>query len=592
MSIAAIPAPVGQLDPRFAAFISGDGPEVFSAIVYANQIWSPDPFDVETIHHEAREGFGRLLNRAAGPEPPPHGKALLLRGEAGSGKTHLMRAFRLMAHAACTGYCGYLQMTTRTDNYARYVLSKLIDSLEQPYQPTSGTTGLTRLARGLFDSLKGVSEIDRRRFLEEPHEPADVVPLVERFADEAVMDPRFASADLDIVRALLYLLSGDGRICTRVLKWLRCEDLSPYDRSMLGGLVARPQEEMPLRTIIGIGRLIAAVHQAALVLCVDQLEETIQQSETEEKCGDLFRRAIDTLLAITEEVPTAVVVVACVEDYYAAVGKWLAKSKHDRLARDPEPLRLSSHRSVDEITSMIAKRLEVLYVDSGASIDAANPVFPFFTAHMQKLSGMSTRNVLDFVRQHREVCVLAHRWINPKFPNAPGDGNETVPLPPQPSPLEQHWNDFLAAYKAPLPEGECELADLLSWAVQTVSAEMPDGFHFATEVHDRMIPVEAHGPGNEVEKLLVAVCEKNARGGGLGKEVEETAKRAGENPAILVRSTPFLKAPRAVVAKLIANLIAPVGKGRRVVVPNTDWRAMAAFRDFQKKEISAPDFGA
>jgi hypothetical protein len=592
MNAAAGPASVRQLDPRFAAFIAGDGPEVFSAVVYANQIWNPDPFDVETIHQEARDTFARLLNRAAGPELPPYGKALLLLGEAGSGKTHLMRAFRLMAHAAGTGYCGYLQMTTRTDNYARYVLSKLIDALEQPYQPSSGATGLTRLARGLFDSLQGVPEVDRRRFLQEPHDPADLVPLVERFADEVIANPRFADSDLDVVRAFLYLLPGDGRIRTRVLKWLRCEDLSPYDRAMLGGLVPRSQDEKPLRTIVGLGRLIAAVHQAALVLCVDQLEEMIQQSEAEEKRGELFRRAIDVLLAVTEEIPTAVVVVACLEDYYASVGKWLTKPKHDRLTRDPEPIRLSSHRSVDEITSMIAKRLEVLYADAGASIDAANPVFPFTTAHMQKLSGVRTRDVLDFVRQHHEECVRAHRWINPKFPESATDGKEIVSPSLQPFPLEQRWNDFLAAYQAQPLEEEGELADLLAGSIQSVSAEMSEGFHFATESDGRMVPVEAHGPGDEVEKLLVAVCEKDPRGSGLRKEVEEAAKRAGENVTILVRSTPFPASPHAVVSKLIANLIAPVGKGRRVVVQNADWRALAAFRDFQAKEKADPEFGA
>src|SRR5439155_10603047 len=136
------------------------------------------------------EAFDRLLNRAASPEPPPHGKSLLLLGEAGSGKTHLMRAFRSAAHSAGTGYCGYLQMTTRTDNYARYVLSKLVDALEQPYQPNASATGLTRLSRGLFDALQGVSDLDRRRFCEEAHEPAELIPLVEQFADVAMVDPR------------------------------------------------------------------------------------------------------------------------------------------------------------------------------------------------------------------------------------------------------------------------------------------------------------------------------------------------------------------------------------------------------------------
>ena len=36
MTVATAPAPAFRLDPRFAAFIAGDGPEVFSAVVHAN----------------------------------------------------------------------------------------------------------------------------------------------------------------------------------------------------------------------------------------------------------------------------------------------------------------------------------------------------------------------------------------------------------------------------------------------------------------------------------------------------------------------------------------------------------------------------
>ena len=78
-----------------------------------------------------------LLNRAGRTPPPPSGAVLVLLGEAGSGKTHLMRAFRTRAHGQGLGYCGYLQMTAEASNYARYMLTNLIDGLEQPYDPTA-----------------------------------------------------------------------------------------------------------------------------------------------------------------------------------------------------------------------------------------------------------------------------------------------------------------------------------------------------------------------------------------------------------------------------------------------------------------------
>src|SRR5207237_2957591 len=119
---------------------------------------------------------------------------------------------------------------------------------------------------------------------------------------------------------------------------LRCEELSRYDRELLD-LVPRPQQEM--RTIVGIGRLMAAVHQAALVLCMDQLEETIDQvlAANENDRWELFRRAINTLVAIGEEVPTAVLVVACLEDLFQQGRQFLPRAKLDRLENDPDPIR-------------------------------------------------------------------------------------------------------------------------------------------------------------------------------------------------------------------------------------------------------------
>src|SRR4051794_33059268 len=97
-------------DPRIAAFCSTERPEVFHAVAYRNDVWKEDPFDVETIHEEARATFERLVNRAAQPRAArgSAGRILLLLGEAGSGKTHLLRAFRNWAHGRGRGYFGYL----------------------------------------------------------------------------------------------------------------------------------------------------------------------------------------------------------------------------------------------------------------------------------------------------------------------------------------------------------------------------------------------------------------------------------------------------------------------------------------------------
>src|SRR5690606_26732019 len=108
------PAPAGGADPRALAFCRPDGPEVFASVAHGSQIHERDPFDVESIHAEARDVFHRLVVRATTPEQHQHhhGRTLLVLGDSGSGKTHLLRAFRHQVHAQRLGYVGYLQLTS------------------------------------------------------------------------------------------------------------------------------------------------------------------------------------------------------------------------------------------------------------------------------------------------------------------------------------------------------------------------------------------------------------------------------------------------------------------------------------------------
>src|SRR3954464_4741057 len=105
-------------DPRVAALCPWARPGVFHGSAYRNDVWKEDPFDVETIHEEARAAFERLVDRASGSGASRGwaGGVLLPQGEAGGGKTPLLRAFRNGTHARGGGYFGYMQMTSATSH--------------------------------------------------------------------------------------------------------------------------------------------------------------------------------------------------------------------------------------------------------------------------------------------------------------------------------------------------------------------------------------------------------------------------------------------------------------------------------------------
>jgi hypothetical protein len=105
-----------------------------------------------------------------------------------------------------------------------------------------------------------------------------------------------------------------------------------------------------------------------------------------------------------------------------------------------------------------------------------------------------------------------------------------------------------------------------------------------------MVQVECHAPDNTVRRLLAGVCNANAQGGKLGKQVAEVVERAGEFTPVLVRSTEFPSNPRTQIAKQIGTVI--TGGGRRVVVADPDWRTMLALPEFRARHEDEPELNA
>src|SRR5262245_50661145 len=220
-------------DPRMDAFLDPHCPEVFHSVAAPNTIWKADPYDVESIHCEARAAFEHVLHRAGRTPPPPSGATLVLLGEAGSGKTHLMRAFRTRAHSQDLGYCGYLQMTTEASNYARYMLTNLVDGLEQPYDPHNPSrTGLARLSAALLERVPGLSAGEREGFREGD---ADATRLVDDYADRLKRTDRFKPCDLELLRVMLHLERAEPRVRSRAIMWLRCQAMRQQDTDWIGG---------------------------------------------------------------------------------------------------------------------------------------------------------------------------------------------------------------------------------------------------------------------------------------------------------------------------------------------------------------------
>src|SRR5207249_834580 len=153
----------------------------------------------------------------------------------------------------------------------------------------------------------------------------------------------------------------------------------------------------------------------------------------------------------TDTVPNAIVVLTCLEDYFKANVERLTRAKHDRLVRDPEPIRLLGNRTLDDIRAMAARRLAHLYDEAGVEGHETRELYPVRHAHLVPLNGMRSRDALDFLRRHHQRCITAGRWEEPGGPVA-------SPPPPREHDLDPLWNDFHSAFQATVPDEEDDLA--------------------------------------------------------------------------------------------------------------------------------------
>jgi len=583
-----------ERDALLEVFVSNVKKEVFHSVEHRHQIWRENPFDVEAVHEQARARFQRLLTQVTTPPGLDAGRILLLLGESGSGKTHLVRSFRNYVHVNGLGFVGYMQMTTAVSSYSRYVVSNLIDSLDQPYYESLGTTsGLLRLSNAIaarcgdpaaIESLCENADLDAEA----------VIDLVERAADRLVSQPRYAELDLDLVRALLFLQRQEPGLKKRVVKYLRCEELSERDARLLGGMPSKRGEEDALKLVEHLGRLMWAFDSRSLVICVDQFEDVYQVEDAEA----LFRRIMAALCAIADQVPSSIIVIACLEDYYARLCTRLTRSTLDRLEHDPPPVRLVSQRSAAEVEMIIRQRLGYLYETSGVKLPKGtdDPLYPIPRSLVQQLDGLRVRSVLDECYRFREDCIEAGRIVEPRLAASPIPSRPAVherPAKAAKERLEQEWNDYLTQAQGELPESDAELAELLAWAIQTCAEELESGHRFEVQAKGRMIEVRVLVPSSNGtyrlgEEILIAICNKAPQGNGLRAQIEAATKRADKRIPALIRCGEFPSNPRTAVARTLAGIIG--SGGRKAVVEDSDLRKIAAFRKFREANERRPHF--
>jgi hypothetical protein len=153
----------------------------------------------------------------------------------------------------------------------------------------------------------------------------DPTLLVDEYADRLQSAPRFRGCDVELLPVMLHLERAEPQVHSRALMWLRCQDMRPRDREWIGDAVPRTDEADHMPTLQQLAKLTEAVHDVPLVLLIDRLEGTANQSAPVER----FLKVVDAIAAFTDAIPNAVAVLACLEDCFKANVCLVPQPRHD-----------------------------------------------------------------------------------------------------------------------------------------------------------------------------------------------------------------------------------------------------------------------
>jgi len=579
-------APIAPLADRLSAAFE-------HSITWEDDIWRADPVDVELVHAAARRKFADLLDAVTAAQGSSvQARILLFHGQSGAGKTHLIRALRTSAHRSGKAYFGYAQMTPDVANYADYYLRRLIASLERPYDPDQGgESALARLARRLVGdgAVAEAASLDKLR--DAKLSDASLARLVLGLADQIVAAPKFAgqSLDINVVRALLYLQRSDPRTDQRVRQYLHGQKLGDLSQEAVAALDPNTGEGRAFEIIESLGRLMWAVDRAALVFTIDQVEDLRFFDDYPER----FQKAVRDLIQIANRLPTSIVLISCLAEFYGKVREVLAQSYIDRIEK-AGPVPLIETRTAEEARLIIAKRLQQDPRNAGT-----DPTLYLGPQFFEEFGGLSTRRILELAQRRmreQEGEAAAEEPAKPGFIStlaaALGFGAQEV-AGAAPIEFRDHWDRFVAQSEAEIPGDDHALGDVLAGALALAKQEWGEAIDVSVSRLDLAEDVPAldltlqHAGGLRTEARIF-LCNRTAQGGGLKRQIDRVLGAMADKSCFMLRASDFPPNKRNQTSQAFRKF--RENGGRFILVPIPDWERMMMAREFHSQHRHDPNF--
>ena len=438
-----------------------------------SEVWDDPPWDVPGLHDAIRAEFSAKLDamRAQGVGSSPLGWFVV--GDGGTGKTHLLGAFRRKAARRASAFV-LVDMTDVRD-FWETVLQGYIDSLQQRYEGhLFQHQCILRNLIGRMGPSKPAGDILTILAQRKGEELLRTIQKVLHVLSKA--HPAQLSKHQNVVRALVCLNADDFSTSNLAMTWLQGLEIEAEERRAFGFTVAREQPRKIVEALSWLmslsGPTVLAFDQLDPIVIEHHFRQVARPSPEEQAAAQAIITQIGSGLGALRDVTrNTLVVVSCVEMTWNVLNESTLRSFLDRFEQHPR--RLGSVRREAIAEAIVRNRLSLAFEQH--NFRPPHETWPF---PRESFGGFANSNPREVLKRFADAIrrILGGEPMTPPEISTGKDKNPE-PTPPVPAfeALDGRFEAFRKeadpAYLLEEKQEDSRLAPLLQAALECLAHE-------------------------------------------------------------------------------------------------------------------------
>jgi hypothetical protein len=600
------------VDPLLDAFLSDAFTSVYSRFATAH--WARDALrlDVLGVHAQARLAINSVIGNAHG-DGDPGSRIVLIKGEAGLGKTHVLSTelARFASRGRAFPVMMQLAVSIAPEELSRWMLKKIFDELmSSSFPDADGHRPMERLALLLWSHAPAEHAAFQSRIDDDPDDEEAIEKIAVKAARRicrALRAHDVTMADRTMVAGILARAEDYG---SAFKSWINHSSVN----QRFGGLTLEPlQHEDDRRDLIVSLARVCRACGSPFILAIDQIESTEQIASL-----DLLRNLLVYAVNLVDDSLLGTGLIICaLSDTFDKLKTMPASLLH-RIEYAPAPVQLRPLKPPD-VQRMLQRRAQVLLERRSLGMSEVDAAAAFSPAWLFEGTTGRPRATLERVLRYQEACREAGRFLAQQEFSLAIDGQPVGPDGPSPPDgsiepegqldFDKLWEDRRdAAIGGVRNFSDQQRLELLGWAIEQAAPETP-GLH-ATRISHREIE------GAEPTRVLraafmldddtcleawdIGYVDAPVRKGRLRKQIEQLIDDCTDAKPAICRADKIAgfngtkpDRPNARLRKMVTGpaLVSLLEVGGRVCpTESRHWEELATAREFVGEYADATGF--